>query len=64
VEPATSNTLIAFAARAGSLAEDGDDTHSPFTTALLRHIAQPGLDIHLALRRVRDDVLKATAIEG
>jgi uncharacterized caspase-like protein len=32
VEPAMSNTLIAFAAKAGSTANDGDGAHSPFTT--------------------------------
>src|ERR1700704_4097673 len=60
VEPIASNTLIAFAARAGSTAEDGDAAHSPFTTALLKHITQPGLDVHMALRRVRDEVLRNT----
>ena len=39
VEPATPNTLIAFAARAGSTADDGDGLNSPFTAALLKHIA-------------------------
>src|SRR5262249_56676981 len=33
---------------------------SRFTAALLKHIAEPGLDVHMALRRVRDDVLKST----
>jgi caspase domain-containing protein len=60
VEPATPNTLIAFAARAGSTADDGDGLNSPFTAALLKHIAQPGVDIQMALRRVRDEVLRST----
>jgi uncharacterized caspase-like protein len=60
VEPATPNTLIAFAARAGSTAEDGDGPHSPFTAALLKHLTQPGLDVQMALRRVRDEVLRDT----
>jgi hypothetical protein len=60
VEPVTSNTLIAYAARAGMTAEDGDGANSPFTAALLKHITQPGLDIQMALRRVRDEVLKQT----
>ena len=54
------DTLIAFAARAGTEAKDGDGTNSPFTTALLRHLTEPGLDVQLALRQVRDDVLAAT----
>jgi len=60
VEPMTTDTLIAFAAKAGSTAEDGSGPHSPFTAALLKHIAAPGLDIQMALRRVRDEVLRST----
>jgi hypothetical protein len=60
VDPMTSDTLVAFAARAGSTASDGSGAHSPFTTALLKYIAMPGLDIRLALGRVRDDVMAAT----
>ncbi len=60
VEPATSDTLVVFAAKAGSVALDGDGANSPFTTALLKHIATPGLDVRLALGRVRDDVLSLT----
>jgi hypothetical protein len=60
VEPASSNTLIAFAAKAGSVAADGDGTNSPFTTALLKYIAAPGLDLRLAFGRVRDDVMSST----
>jgi len=60
VEPATANTLVAFAAKAGSTALDGDGANSPFTTALVRHILTPGLDVRLAFGRVRDDVLEAT----
>jgi uncharacterized caspase-like protein len=60
VEPTMSNTLIAFAAKAGAVAEDGDGVNSPFATALVRYIAEPGLDLRIAFGRVRDDVLKAT----
>jgi hypothetical protein len=54
------DTLVAFAAKAGSTAADGDGAHSPFTSALLRHLATPGLDVRLALGRVRDDVVATT----
>jgi hypothetical protein len=54
------NTLIAYAQKSGATASDGVGTNSPYTTALLKHLATPGLDIELALRRVRDEVLKAT----
>jgi branched-chain amino acid transport system substrate-binding protein len=54
------NTLVAYAQRAGATAEDGTGANSPYTTALLKHLPTPGLDIELALRRVRDDVLRMT----
>jgi uncharacterized caspase-like protein len=60
IEVTASNTLIAYAAKAGSIAADGDGANSPFTAALIRNLATPGLDIRLALGRVRDEVLKAT----
>jgi uncharacterized caspase-like protein len=61
VEPATSNTLIAFAAKAGMTAADGERTHSPFTSALLKYLVAPGLDVRLAFGQVRDDVLRTTS---
>ena len=60
VEPTSPNTLIAFASKAGSTASDGDSKNSPFTSALLKHIAIPGLDLRKAFGFVRDDVLKNT----
>jgi len=60
IEVQTSDTLIAFAAKAGSTATDGDGTNSPFTVALTKNLARPGLDLRLAFGQVRDDVLKAT----
>lgn len=60
VEPTNSNTLIAFAAKAGSTAEDGNGADSPFAIALAKEIARPGLDVRRAFGYVRDDVLKAT----
>jgi uncharacterized caspase-like protein len=60
IEPATADTLIAFAAKAGAVASDGDGAHSPFATALIKHIATPGLDLRLAFGRVRDEVIKST----
>jgi uncharacterized caspase-like protein len=61
VEPAMSDTLIAFAAKAGSTAADGDRLHSPFTSALLKYLVTPGLDIRLALGQVRDEVMNQTS---
>lgn len=61
VEPTSTDTLIAYAAKAGSTADDGDGQHSPFTTAVLKNLPVPGLDVRLAFGRVRDEVLKITA---
>lgn len=60
IEVTASDTLVAYAAKAGSTALDGDGANSPYTTALLKHLATPGLDVRLAFGRVRDDVLAAT----
>ncbi|MGY4311943.1 caspase family protein [Bradyrhizobium sp. JR3.5] len=60
VEPAISNTLIAFAAKAGLTALDGNSKNSPYATALVKYIAKPGLDLRRAFGFVRDDVLQAT----
>ena len=60
IEPTMSDTLVAYAAKAGAVAADGDGQNSPFAIALLRHITEPGLDLRIAFGRVRDDVLKAT----
>jgi len=60
VEPARPNTLIAFAAKGGSTAADGDARNSPFTSALLKHLSKPGLELGKAFRLVRDEVMNAT----
>jgi hypothetical protein len=55
-------TMIAFATAPDTEADDGGDgRNSPFTTALLEHIASPGLDVALVMRRVRSGVMKSTA---
>jgi Caspase domain len=60
VEPATTNTLVAFAAKAGLTALDGNNRNSPYAAALIKYIAQPGLDLRKAFGFVRDDVMQAT----
>jgi uncharacterized caspase-like protein len=60
VEPTSPNTLIAYSAKAGSTALDGDAKNSPFTIALAKHLTTPGLDVRRAFGFVRDDVLKTT----
>jgi len=60
VEPTSPNVLIAYSAKAGSTAADGDGTNSPFTIALSHHLTKPGLDVRRAFGFVRDEVLKTT----
>jgi hypothetical protein len=57
------NVLIAYAARDGTTASDGDGRNSPFTAALLRNIETPGLEISFIFRNVRDEVMAATKRE-
>jgi uncharacterized caspase-like protein len=57
VEPSSPNTMIAFAAKAGSTASDGDGKNSPFALALVDHLTKPGLDLRKAFGFVRDNVL-------
>ncbi|HEU4379903.1 MAG TPA: tetratricopeptide repeat protein [Hyphomicrobiaceae bacterium] len=62
IEPDT-GVLVAYAARDGTTASDGEDTspNSPYADALARHIGEQGLEISLLFRKVRDDVLTKTA---
>ena len=60
VDPDSSNTLIAFAAKAGSVASEGDGQDSPFTAALVKYLPKPGLDLRKAFGYVRDEVLQVT----
>lgn len=54
------DTMIAFATQPDNVALDGDGRNSPFTSALLRHLLTPGLEISSVLRRVRTDVVATT----
>ena len=60
VEP-SGRTLVAYAAKGGTTADDGDGEHSPFAAALLNHLETPGLEVTFLFRQVHDDVLAATA---
>jgi hypothetical protein len=60
VEP-FGNTLVAYAAKHGTLARDGDSqAHSPFTRALLDYLERPDIELRLLFGKVRDAVLDAT----
>src|SRR5215831_2470808 len=54
-------TLIAFATGPGQTALDGQEgTNSPFTRALIAHIAEPGIEIQQAMTEVRAQVNEET----
>jgi hypothetical protein len=53
-------TFVAFATAPGTVAEDGIGNNSPFTTALLKRIETPGLELRRLLSQVRGDVREAT----
>ena len=55
----TKGTLIAYAAKEGHVAYDGNESNSPFTKALANRIGDSS-DISVVLRKVRLEVLEAT----
>ena len=59
-EPA-GNEMIAYAARAGTVASDGTgEPNSPYATALVKYLNEPGLDVRQLFGKVRDDVHTVT----
>ena len=62
IEP-VGNVLVAYAARDGTTALDGDARNSPFAAALLRNIEVSGVEVTFMFRNVRDDVMEATRNE-
>ena len=57
---ASAGTLISFSTQPGNTALDGDGSNSPFTKALLHHVATPDVDVLAMLRHVRRDVMEET----
>jgi uncharacterized caspase-like protein len=53
-------TMISFSTQPDNVALDGDGRNSPFTTALLKHLVDHGIDIDVVMRRVRADVIAQT----
>lgn len=58
--PSGRNILVAYATAAGAVADDGDARNSPFTGALLQHLEEPNVELHMMFRRVTDTVLADT----
>ena len=59
VEP-QGGVLVAYAAKAGEIALDGDAGNSPFVVALTEQLMRPGVEVGFLFRKVRDSVLKQT----
>ena len=60
VEP-EAGTIVAYAARHGEIALDGDKAaNSPFVSALVKYLPVPGIEINKLFRLVRDDVMTST----
>jgi uncharacterized caspase-like protein len=47
---------VAYATAADEVCQDGVDRNSPFTTALLKRMQEPGLEIEMMFRRIAADV--------
>ena len=57
---APTGTFLSYATAPGSVALDGSEGNSPFTTALAREITVPGTPIEQVFKNVRVDVIDAT----
>src|SRR3984893_3714816 len=52
----TQGMVVAYATAADEVDQDGQGRNSPFTTALLKRLQEPGLEIEMMFRRVAYDV--------
>lgn len=53
-------SLVMYSTKAGDVAADGTGKNSPFTTAFLKHITTPGLDVNLLPSRITQTVRELT----
>jgi D-alanyl-D-alanine carboxypeptidase len=56
----TGGTLVVYAAKGGTSAEDGEGDDSPFALSFAKRIVEPGVEINKTLRFLRQDVLRKT----
>ncbi|GJM03694.1 MAG: hypothetical protein DHS20C08_21950 [Rhodomicrobium sp.] len=59
VEP-LGDSLVVYASKHGTVAEDGEGQNSPFAEALAQTLTKPGIEISLLFRKVRDQVIRTT----
>jgi len=60
IDPTRRDTLVAFAAAPGQEAADGEARNSPFTSALLKYLPKPNLEVSVMLKFVAAEVGQAT----
>ena len=61
LEETHGKTMVAYAARHGEVASDGDGAHSPYTEALLKYLKEePGLPVRKLFGKVHDAVVDTT----
>lgn len=60
VDSTGEGTMIAFSASPGQVAYDGGGANSPFAEAVVRHIAEPQVEVATAFKRVIRDVRTRT----
>lgn len=58
---AKKGVLVVYAAKEGEVALDGKGRNSPFAAALIESLPEPGVEIGLVFRTVRDRVMQLTA---
>jgi len=56
----TYGTIVSYAAAPGNVAADGEGSNSPYTTALLKRLEEPGLEVGRLFRQVAADVVRKT----
>ena len=57
---ASGGMLIAYAAREGTTAANGEGANSPYAVALAKHLPETGVDVRVMFGEVQEDVLNAT----
>lgn len=56
----TQGMVVAYATAADDVAMDGNARNSPFTTALIQRLQEPGLEVEMMFRRIASDVNAST----
>ena len=60
IDPNGAGMLVVYSTQPNNVALDGGGRNSPFTSALLAHVHQPGLEVRQLVSEVRADVLAST----